>query len=228
MDLVQCIPHRTSYALTNTLATSAWAASWKRVYRQVFWLADGYRDAQRIASLLNKPERLITRVIRELTVTGYLCLHTDKKVVQMNVDMLKRSFEMIAPQKEAFAHRFYDRLFADYPQTQSLFAHTDMKRQQGALMATLAVVVAGVDRGDNLVPILEKLGAKHQRYYKVQAEHYPLVGAVLLETFHSSLGSTFTPVMQEAWDQAIELISAHMLLGATPDSQTIDELADED
>ena len=82
------------------------------------------------------------------------------------------------PQKEAFAHSFYQRLFSDYPQTQPLFAHTEMKRQEGSLMATLAIVVAAVERGDNLVPTLQNLGAKHQRS-GVRAEHYPLVGNTL-------------------------------------------------
>ena len=128
----------------------------------------------------------------------------------MDINMLKQSFEMVAPQKEAFAHSFYERLFAYYPETRSLFAHTNMSRQESSLMATLAVVVAGVERGDNLTPTLHQLGDKHDRY-GAKPEHYPLVGGVLLETFHEYLGPRFTPAMQDAWSQAFELISGQMI-----------------
>jgi hemoglobin-like flavoprotein len=77
-------------------------------------------------------------------------------------------------------------------------------------MATLAAVIASAERGDNLVPTLQKLGAKHYRY-GAKPEHYPLVGSVLLETFYEYLGPNFTIEMQDAWNQAYELISEQMI-----------------
>ncbi len=187
--------------------------TWSRLPRQVFWLADGRRDMQRIALLLHRTLPLIQEVIRELQLAGYISLRSERKVVRMNVALLKESFDMIVPQKDAFAHSFYERLFTDYPQTRALFAQTDMRRQENSLAATLATVVAGVQRGDNLVPVLQQLGQRHKRY-GAQAEHYPLVGAALLETFHQYLRSRFTPAMQEAWEEAYEIISTRMLEGA--------------
>lgn len=128
----------------------------------------------------------------------------------MDVVSLKQSFYMIVPQKDNFAHSFYQHLFSYYPEVASLFAYTDMKRQESSLLATLAAVVAGVERGDNLVPTLQKLGTKHYQY-GVKPEHYPLVGSVLLETFHEYLGKNFTAPMQDAWNQAYELISGQMI-----------------
>jgi methyl-accepting chemotaxis protein len=128
----------------------------------------------------------------------------------MNAALLKASFDMVALHRDAFAQNFYQRLFSDYPQTRALFATTDMRRQEGSLMATLAAVVAGVQRGDDLVPALQQLGQKHKRY-GAKPEHYPLVGAVLLETFHQFLGPRFTPAMQEAWEEAFEIISTQMI-----------------
>lgn len=213
MNKTRIIPCRTAYALNTTLQTSAWVASWKRLYRQIFWLADGQRDAERIAELLHKSELLITQAVRELAVTGYISMRSDEKVLSMNVELLKQSFEMIASSKESFAQSFYQRLFSYYPQTQHLFAHTEMKRQQGSLMATLAVVIAGVERGDNLIPVLQQLGERHTRYH-AKPEYYPLVGSVLLETFYEYLGSLFTDAMQDAWSQAFDLISIQMLVSS--------------
>lgn len=132
----------------------------------------------------------------------------------MDVALLKQSFEMVAPQKEAFAHSFYERLFASYPQTRQLFARADMKKQESALAATLAIVVAGVERGDNLVPALQALGGKHAGYGALPA-HYPLVGEVLLETLREYLGPHFTPEVQATWSEAYEVISGQMLVGAS-------------
>lgn len=209
-DRQQLIPRRTHHAVSNTLFTSDWAASWSRVHRQVFWLSDGQRDTQRIATLLHKPESRVGKVVKELTVSGYTSLLCEKKILVMDVGLLKQSFEMIASQKDPFAYSFYQRLFSYYPQVQPLFAQTDMRRQTSSLMATLAVVISGVERGDNLLPTIQALGEKHRGYGAMSA-HYPLVGGVLLETFGQFLGSQFTLEMQDAWSQAYELISTEMM-----------------
>ncbi len=189
--------------------------TWQRLPRQVFWLADGRRDTQRIAMLLHRPLSRIEEVILGLQQAGYVSLRSERKVFTMNVPLLKESFDMIVPQKDAFAHSFYERLFTDYPQTRALFAQTDMRRQEGSLMATLATVIAGAQRGDNLVPTLQQLGEKHKRY-GAKPQYYPLVGAALLETFHEYLGPRFTPAMQEAWEEAYEIISTQMIEGDNP------------
>lgn len=208
------IPQRTPYALGNTIFTSPWATTWQRVYRQVFWLSDGQRDVRRIATLLHKPEAQIEWVIRELTVGGYTSMQMERKVLVMDGVLLKQSFEMIIPQKGAFAHSFYQRLFAYYPETRKLFANTDMKKQEISLLATLATVVASVERGENLAPTLRSLGERHQ-HYGAAPDYYPLVGGVLLETFNEYLGPRFSIAMQDAWNKAFEIISSHMVAAYT-------------
>lgn len=206
-------PKRTLYSLKRTIATSPWATSWPRMHRQVFWLSDGQRDVPRISLLLHKSRPLIEQVVKELTVGGFTSVQIEREELVMDAILLKQSFELIQPQKEAFARSFYQRLFAYYPQTQRLFAQTDMNRQCSSLMATLAAVVAGVERGDNLTPVLQKLGEKHHRY-GTEANHYPLVGKVLLETFSEYLGPRFTQEVQNAWSQAYDLISSQMIAAA--------------
>ncbi len=203
-------PRRTPHSLKNTVQTSTWAISWPRIHRQVFWLSDGQRDIPKISLLLHKSKPLIEDVVKDLTVNGFTSVQIEGEVLVMDVILLKQSFELIQPQKEAFAQSFYQRLFSCYPQTQQLFAKTDMKRQYSSLMATLAAVVAGVERGDNLTPVLQNLGEKHQRY-GAEANHYPLVGGVLLETFNECLGPGFTQEMQAAWSKAYDLVSSQMI-----------------
>jgi hemoglobin-like flavoprotein len=44
--------------------------------------------------------------------------------VSLNVGALRSSFELVAPQADLLAERFYDQLFEDYPNLQPLFAQT--------------------------------------------------------------------------------------------------------
>ncbi len=127
----------------------------------------------------------------------------------MDVTLLQQSFAEVEPQKEAFAEAFYQRLFALYPQTISLFAATEMKRQQSSLMATLEMVVSGVARGDNVVPGIEQLGRRHAMY-GVKAEHYPMVGQALLETFEQFLRDKWTSQVEATWSEAYAFITDHM------------------
>jgi len=187
---------------------------WRRSARQVYWLADGKRDMRKIAKLLHKSLREVQREVAVLQMDGCLLLRSTRKVLRMNAQALRESFDMVAEHKDAFARNFYMRLFTDYPQTKKLFANTNMRRQESSLMATLAAVVAGVERGDDLVPVLHALGKKHKGY-GAEIEHYPIVGGVLLATFHIFLGTRFTVEMQEAWEEAFEIISLKMLEGYT-------------
>jgi hemoglobin-like flavoprotein len=213
------IPRRTEYAQRLTTMRAAFASTWARLYRQVFWLSDGNRTVENISVLLHKPSDKIEEVTYELLVSGHVNVQAGEKELGMDPVVLKESFNMVAPHKEAFARHFYSQLFEHYPQTRQLFPPTEegMRRQESSLIATLAVVVAGVERGENLTQVIRKLGERHHRY-GAQAAHYPLVGQILLQTFQDFLGDNFTPQMKEAWGKAYEIISAEMLKGANQSS----------
>ena len=127
----------------------------------------------------------------------------------MDASLLRASFDLIESRKDEFAEAFYNRLFEKYPETRQFFAQTDMPKQARTLAATLAVVVAGVEKGENLVPTLQSLGARHKTY-NVLPEHYPLVGEILLETFQSTLGPQWTSAYQGAWIEAYQVIAQTM------------------
>jgi hemoglobin-like flavoprotein len=127
----------------------------------------------------------------------------------MDASLLRASFDLIAPRKEEFAEAFYHRLFEKYPETRQLFAQTDMPKQARTLAATLAMIVAGIEKGENVVPLLQGLGARHTSYH-VLPEHYPLVEEVLLETFQSTLGPQWTPAYQDTWTEAYQMIAQTM------------------
>lgn len=133
--------------------------------------------------------------------------------MSLNVEVLEQSFAKIKPQATQFTDRFYQNLFADYPQVQPLFAHTNMTRQKQHLLAALVLIIDNLRKPDLLIDSLRQMGARHVDYGTSQ-EHYPMIGASLLKTFASCLGSAWTPTVEQAWKDAYKAIADIMLQGA--------------
>lgn len=127
----------------------------------------------------------------------------------MDVQLLKKSFDQVVPQKEDFARAFYQRLFREFPETEPLFAKTDMARQQSSLMATLAVVVNGLAQGTDVAPAVKALGKRHKSY-GVQPAHFDAVGQSLIATFREFLGASWTPEVEASWGEAYTVLASIM------------------
>ena len=131
----------------------------------------------------------------------------------LQIELLETSFQAIAPHGEAFVTAFYERLFTRFPQTRAFFASTDMKEQHKKLLGALVLVIQNLRKPEVLTNALKGLGERHV-HYGVRPEHYPIVGAVLLETFADFLGDDWTPEYHDAWAQAYETVCSIMLEGA--------------
>jgi hemoglobin-like flavoprotein len=132
----------------------------------------------------------------------------------LQIELLESSFQAIASCGEAFVTAFYERLFTRFPQTRAFFAATDMLEQRKKLLGALALVIQNIRKPEVLTSALTGLGQRHVNY-GVRPEHYPIVGAVLLETFADFLGERWTPAYHDAWAEAYEAICAIMLDGAS-------------
>ncbi|GAB4155906.1 MAG: globin family protein [Planctomycetaceae bacterium] len=131
----------------------------------------------------------------------------------LNVELLEQSFEAVSPRAAELADVFYRNLFADYPQVRPLFEGVDQEEQKKKLVASLVLVVNNLRKPDVLVPALENLGARHVDYGTEEA-HYPAVGATLLKSLAEIAGDAWTPELTEAWSDAYQEITKHMLAGA--------------
>ena len=129
------------------------------------------------------------------------------------ITLVQQSFADVLPIADMAASMFYERLFALDPTLRSLF-HGDMQEQGRKLMTMLRVVVAGLSRLEELVPVVQRLGIRH-RGYGVTDAHYATVGTALLWTLQQGLGEGFTPEIQEAWTRAYTLLADTMRAAAT-------------
>ena len=98
----------------------------------------------------------------------------------MNLDLeaLETSFDLVAPRGDELMDVFYARLFAAAPAVKPLFAGTDLKKQKTMLLGTLVLLRKSPRDLDAIVPKLRELGARHVAY-GASPEHYPVVGGVL-------------------------------------------------
>ena len=133
----------------------------------------------------------------------------------MNLDLeaLETSFDLIAPRGDELMDVFYARLFAAAPAVRPLFAGTDLKKQKAMLLAALVLLRKSLRDLDAIVPKLRELGARHVAY-GAQPAHYPVVGEVLLASMAEVAGPAWTPEYERAWTAAYGVVAAAMLDGA--------------
>jgi hemoglobin-like flavoprotein len=129
---------------------------------------------------------------------------------------VKESFEKVKPIAAQAAALFYGRLFEIAPRVKPLF-RGDMDEQGRKLMATLAVVVGGLDRLETVLPAASALAKRHVAY-GVKAADYGPVGAALLWTLERGLGPSWTPEVAQAWTDAYGLLSGFMIGEAYDDA----------
>jgi len=122
--------------------------------------------------------------------------------------LVQDSFAIVAPIADDAAALFYRRLFELDPSLQRMF-RGDMAEQRRKLMQMLTAAVKGLDRLDQLVPVVQDLGRRHATY-GVEDRHYETVGAALLWTLEKGLGKAFTPETKEAWATVYGILATTM------------------
>ncbi len=122
--------------------------------------------------------------------------------------LVQESFAAVMPIADDAAALFYRRLFELDPSLQRMFKG-DMTEQRRKLMQMLTAAVKGLDRLDQLVPVVEELGRRHVGYGVADA-HYDTVGAALLWTLEKGLGNAFTPEVKDAWIAVYGLLAGTM------------------
>jgi hemoglobin-like flavoprotein len=103
---------------------------------------------------------------------------------------------------------FYKRLFELDPTLRPLFQH-NIQEQSKKLMATLKMVVDGLDYSSELVASIRSLGRRHVQY-GVKDQHYDTVGEALVWALEKGLGAEFPPEARSAWVTVYTWLAATM------------------
>ena len=127
-------------------------------------------------------------------------------------NLVQTSFEKVKPIADTAATLFYGCLFNLDPNLERLFKG-NLHDQGRKLMHMIGLAVMGLNRLDELVPLLRQLGARHAGY-GVTERDYETVGDALLWALEHGLGDEFTPAVKDAWIAVYELLADTMKAGA--------------
>ena len=127
---------------------------------------------------------------------------------QKTMDIVKSTVPVLQKHGVEITTTFYKLLFTASPEVKSMF---DMSKQEsGSQPKALAnVVLAAAQNIDNLsvlLPVVKKIAEKHVAL-NVKPEHYPVVGANLLEAIKIVLGDAATDEIINAWGEAFNVIA---------------------
>jgi len=122
--------------------------------------------------------------------------------------LVQNSFATVATIADDAAVLFYQRLFELDPSLRPMF-RADMTEQRKKLMQMLTAAVKGLDRLEQLVPVVKDLGRRHAGY-GVEDRHYDTVAEALLWTLEAGLGRAFTPEVKAAWVAVYTLLATTM------------------
>jgi hemoglobin-like flavoprotein len=128
------------------------------------------------------------------------------------IALIRGSFNKVRPISVQAAELFYGRLFEVAPGVRALFKG-DMAEQGAKLMATIGMVVASLDRLEQVMPAVQELARRHVGYGALPA-HYAVVGDCLLWTIGQGMGDDFTPETEAAWTKAYGVLSGAMIEAA--------------
>jgi nitric oxide dioxygenase len=134
------------------------------------------------------------------------------------ISLVQASFAPLAPQAEAVARAFYERLFQLDPSLRSMFP-ADLGAQRTKLMQVLSAAIHGLSDMPSLLPTLSALAERHVRY-GARPQHYETVGAALLDTLRAGLGSAFDAEREQAWRAAYGALAGAMQAAASHSVQS--------
>jgi hemoglobin-like flavoprotein len=133
--------------------------------------------------------------------------------MNLDLDALETSFDLVAPRGDELMDRFYAGLFETAPAVRPLFAGTDLAAQKRMLLGALVLLRKSLRNLDAIVPSLRALGARHVAY-GARPEHYPVVGEVLIAAMAEVAGDAWRPEHEVAWAAAFGVVAGAMLDGA--------------
>jgi len=124
-------------------------------------------------------------------------------ISEQSLKIVKATAPVVGAHAEQITRRFYQLLFAAYPQVLAYFnpAHQQSGTQQQALAGAICAYAANIDNLGALGNAVELIAQKHCSL-GIQPEHYPLVGEQLLIAVKDVLGDAVTPEVTAAWAEA--------------------------
>ncbi len=130
----------------------------------------------------------------------------------MDKELLTESLMLVDGQEEALTPRFYEILFARYPDVRPMFS-TDMAPQAKMLREAIIAVLDHLDDATWLTDTLGALGKRHAGW-GVTPPMYDAVAESMIAAMEELGGASWTPAMTGEWTSALGAVASLMQAGA--------------
>lgn len=129
----------------------------------------------------------------------------------MDKTLLEHSLALVDLPDDGLTVRFYDILFARYPEVEPMFSRET--RQQAAMLRT--AIVSVVDHLDDSAWLSTNLGALGRRHagMGVTEPMYAAVAECMIAAMAEIGGERWTAEMTEGWGEALTAVASLMLAG---------------
>lgn len=135
---------------------------------------------------------------------------------ELDIVLVKKSFEDLRPYLEPTSLQFYEALFQRAPHLRSLFRE-DLKGQGMRFMNTLGLILANFENPNSSAVDYAELGRLHTTLGIRQKDFVPMEEA-LIETIKVRLGDQFSPELEASWRSAYKDFSHRLIQeGAIPE-----------
>lgn len=133
----------------------------------------------------------------------------------MQCNLIRSSFDAVARLAggmDALANSFYSILFTEHPEARQFFpAAMDMQRER--IVQAVVRIIDGLARPESVTPFLRQLGRDHRKHGMDPSQFRNLVDALALAVRRAD-ESAWTPQLDRAWRDAVDLISTTMAAAA--------------
>ena len=116
------------------------------------------------------------------------------------IEIVKATAPVVAENAEAITSTMYEIMFTNNPEIKELFKDAEPD-QHKKLAAAVGAYASNIDNLGVLDKAIEKMVSAHIRT-NVKPEHYPIVGASILEAIKKVLGDAATDDILDAWKEA--------------------------
>ncbi|WP_308636890.1 NO-inducible flavohemoprotein [Paenibacillus silvisoli] len=124
------------------------------------------------------------------------------------IAIIKSTVPVLEVHGTAITKRFYSLLFTAHPELLNMFNHANQRqgKQQTALANAVYAAALHIEKLEAILPAVKQIAHKH-RSLGVKAEHYPIVGQMLLQAIKDVLGDAATEEILQAWAEAYGVIA---------------------
>jgi hemoglobin-like flavoprotein len=135
----------------------------------------------------------------------------------MDAALLETSLALVDTPDDGLTTRFHALLFERYPSVRPIFRE-DIAVHAKVLRSAIISVVDHLDDPIWLTETLGELGARHAGW-GVMAQMYDAVTECMVAAMAERGGADWTPMMTDAWVEALDAVSGLMLLGYPADAE---------